>query len=132
MRLFILVLINFFILTSGLSITLQAQKMVDFQLNNRESFDSIVNNQTHNLVYFYADWCITCKTMNAKIEKIHKHYNDKINIIKINIDKNPILITSLQIPAVPAFHQYKNRKIEWAFLGYISYSKLKKAIHLSQ
>ncbi|TXH22678.1 MAG: thioredoxin [Chitinophagaceae bacterium] len=132
MRLFILIFIHFFIFISGLPTTIKAQRLVNFQLNNRKSFDSIVNNQINNLVYFYADWCITCKTMNAKIEKIHKQFKNKINIIEINIDNNPSLISSLQIPAVPAFHHYKNGEIEWAFLGYLSYPKLKKAIHLSQ
>jgi thiol-disulfide isomerase/thioredoxin len=78
------------------------------------------------LVYFYADWCSTCQSMNY----ILKQLEHKINIIKINIDNQNFSerLKELEIIFVPTFILYENEKIIRIESGNLSFKDLKKMI----
>jgi thiol-disulfide isomerase/thioredoxin len=78
------------------------------------------------LVYFYADWCATCQSMNY----ILKQLEHKITIIKINIDNESFSerLKELEIIFTPTFILYENEKILKVESGNLSYKDLKKMI----
>ena len=108
---------------------ISAQSIQDTLFNNKSNFENTIAAQPNSLVYFYADWCISCKLMNASIYQINKKYSKQIKVIKINIDKNKDWVSMLEIPAIPALHYYQAGKIKWAFLGYISQKKIIKQLN---
>lgn len=42
------------------------------------------------LVDFWASWCGPCRVANRKLVKLHATSNDKIEIIGISLDKDPV------------------------------------------
>ena len=42
------------------------------------------------LVDFWASWCGQCRVANRKLVKLHATSNDKIEIIGISLDKDPV------------------------------------------
>lgn len=39
-------------------------------------------------LYIYSRWCGPCKMLLPRIEKVIEEHNDKINLVKVDIDDN--------------------------------------------
>ena len=53
------------------------------------------------IIDFHAVWCGPCKTLSPILEKIAKEYKGKINVYKIDVDKEPIVAKEMGIKAMP-------------------------------
>lgn len=70
------------------------------------------------LIYFYATWCGPCQTMTPILEEILEARDD-IEILKIDIDKNPQMIRIFQVRNVPMLVFMENGKENWRRSGII-------------
>ncbi len=55
------------------------------------------------LVDFYADWCAPCKITSPILEELSKEYAGKINIYKVDIDKERELASLFNVQSIPTF-----------------------------
>ena len=55
------------------------------------------------LVDYYADWCGPCQAMRPTLEKFETEYKDKIEIKRVDVDKNEQLAMQAGIMGIPAF-----------------------------
>ena len=62
----------------------------------KEDFNELIKEGLH-LVDFYAEWCGPCKMMMPVLESIE----DKIDIIKVNIDEHEDLAKEYRIMSIP-------------------------------
>ena len=53
------------------------------------------------IVDFYADWCGPCRRLGPKLEAVAKKYAGKIDVYKINIDKEPELANIFGVQSIP-------------------------------
>jgi len=53
------------------------------------------------IVDFYADWCRPCKMIAPHLETLQKTYGSKIQVYKINTDKNKKLAQLFKIRSIP-------------------------------
>ena len=58
--------------------------------------------KTPAIVDFYADWCRPCKMLEPTLIELQKEYKGKIQIYKVNTDKNPGLSSAFGIRGIPA------------------------------
>ena len=68
-------------------------------------YEAAMVNQKPTLIEFYADWCTTCQSMSATVQKLHQQYGDQMNFVMINID-NPQWATQIadyRATGVPQF-----------------------------
>ena len=65
------------------------------------------------LVDFNAVWCAPCKVMSPILDEIAAEFKDKVNVVKIDVDKNKQVADGLQIENLPTFLLYKNGSIVW-------------------
>lgn len=54
------------------------------------------------IIDFYADWCGPCKMVAPVLEELSKEYAGKIEIYKINTDKEPELSAAFGIRSIPS------------------------------
>lgn len=83
-----------------------------------ETFKEIIEGEKPVLVDFFAEWCGPCKMMQPVLQQLHQKFGEVVRIIKIDVDKNPALASSLQIQGVPTLILYKKGKQVWRKSGY--------------
>ncbi len=76
-------------------------------------FNEIIKSQTPTLVDFYATWCGPCKMMHPVLDELKQKMGNKVNILKIDVDKNPAVADKFQIRGVPTFILFKNGGDSW-------------------
>ena len=69
-------------------------------------FREIVASKKPVLIDFFAEWCGPCKTLVPILTQVAKEMGDQVKVIKIDIDKNPILAQKLNVRSVPTLAIY--------------------------
>lgn len=93
------------------------------------NFNSIIDSNTPVLIDFYADWCGPCKMLSPILKEVKSELNDKIKIIKIDVDKNQSLATKYQVRGVPTMMLFKNGSQLWRQSGVLQKQDLVNIIN---
>lgn len=88
----------------------------------------IMHNTKPVLIDFSADWCSTCQTMDPILDEIKILVGDKVNFLKVDIDKTPQVVSGFHIRSIPTFIFFKDGKLIWRKSGLITKRELLKLI----
>lgn len=69
------------------------------------------------LVDFNATWCGPCKILKPIVEKVVKKNASKVQLLDIDVDKNPDVANAMNVKAIPLLLLYKNGKEVWRQMG---------------
>ena len=79
---------------------------------NSESFEQeVMKTSLMVLVDFYAPWCGHCSRLAPILDEIAAEYQDKVKVVKINVDENHELATQtygvMGLPTMIFIHEGK-------------------------
>ena len=76
------------------------------------------------LVDFWAPWCGPCRAIGPVLEEIAKDYQDKINVVKMNVDDNPETSSLYGVRSIPTLIIIKNGQVVETRIGMIPKNQL--------
>ena len=96
-----------------------------------EEFNKKVSNKNKIvLVYFYADWCVPCIKLKPEILALENETKEFCEILKIDVDENPIVAEHFEINTLPMFVIYKNGNKTWENIGFLTKLQIKSKLEM--
>lgn len=95
----------------------------------KTTFSDVINSDTPVLVDFYADWCGPCKMMSPILKKLKNEMGDKLNIIKIDTEKNADAAIKYQVRGIPTLILFHKGRILWQQSGVVQLHQLKQILN---
>jgi len=69
------------------------------------------------VVDLWADWCGPCKTLGPILDKVIGATGGKVELAKVDVDKNPQVSHAFQVQSIPAVYALKDGKVVDGFVG---------------
>jgi thioredoxin len=84
-----------------------------------ENFEKeIQKTEKLSLVDFYATWCEPCSMLAPVLEKIEKEFEEKIVLLKANVDDNQLNAQKFKVDRIPMVVLFKNGEPVDSFTGF--------------
>ena len=91
-------------------------------------FKEVINQDKPILVDFFAEWCGPCQTMGPVLEDLKTRVGDQAQVLKIDVDQNPMAAAAFKVRSVPTLILFKNGKILWRKSGIVSAKELEQVV----
>jgi len=89
------------------------------------SFEAdVVASEKSVLIDFWAEWCGPCKMIAPLLDEVADEYEDKLTVVKLNIDENPNIAQKFGIRSIPTLMIFKGGEPQAQKLGAMSKGQL--------
>ena len=80
------------------------------------------------LVEFSAEWCGPCKVIAPELEALSRELEGKAKVVKIDIDRSPLLARQLGVQSVPTFVVFHQGRPAAGKVGALKRQQLKEML----
>ena len=90
-----------------------------------DSFEiDVLKSESPVLVDFWAEWCGPCKQIAPALEDLSNDMGDRIRVVKVNIDENPMTPSKYGVRGIPTMMMFKGGEVSAMKVGALPKSKL--------
>jgi len=90
-----------------------------------ETFEAdVLKNDKPVLVDYWAEWCGPCKMVAPVLDAIAEEHGDKLDIVKLNVDDNPVVTQKYGILNIPTLGVFVGGEVVKELVGARSKSAL--------
>jgi thioredoxin 1 len=83
-----------------------------------DTFDTeVLQNAKPVVVDYWAEWCGPCRQVAPVLEEIATEHADKIDIVKLNVDDNPVTAQKYRILNIPTLGVFKGGEVVKEIVG---------------
>ena len=94
------------------------------QITDTEFDQEVLKTDKLVLVYFWATWCGPCRLVSPSVDKIADEYSNRLKVVKLEVDPNPVSRAKFKVEGVPALRLVKQGELIESYEGAISQQKL--------
>ena len=94
-----------------------ASAPIDVDMNNFMAEVVEASSQQPVIVQFWAPWCGPCKQLGPVLEKVVAAANDKVKMVRVNIDDNQQIAQQLRVQSVPTVYAFVDGQPVDGFAG---------------
>ena len=77
---------------------------------NYQQFEELAKGNKPVLVDYWAPWCSYCRRIGPAYDKVSAQYAESLEVVKVNIDEEPLLANLEHIEVIPTLVLYKGGK----------------------
>jgi len=80
-------------------------------VTEREFEQEVIRSELPVLIEFTADWCGPCKQIAPDVAAFAEEMRGKVKVVKVDIDRAPVLARELRVQSVPTFMVFAQQRI---------------------
>ena len=97
-------------------------------VTERDFEREVLRSELPVLMQFTADWCQPCKTIAPEVEAFAQEMQGKAKVVKIDVDKSPVIAQQLRVQSVPTFMVVAEGRIQDAVVGAVRKKKMQQMV----
>jgi putative thioredoxin len=99
-----------------------------FDVDEQQFMEKVVerSREIPVIVDFWADWCGPCKALSPALESAANSRAGKVELAKVDVDKNQMLAQSFGVRGIPAVKAFRDGRIVDEFTGAIPPAQVEK------
>jgi thioredoxin 1 len=91
------------------------------------AFDAdVLQNNKAVLLDFWAEWCGPCKMIAPLLDEVADKYEEKLDVVKLNVDENPNTAQKFGIRSIPTLILFKDGAVQAQMMGAMPKSQLEE------